>query len=465
VPVNPVPTLLNRQSYHTGESAVKTVFRTVFNLSWARLSRALAASCSVDSQATTPARLAPARLPAALWLALALLVISVAINYVDRGNLSIAAPMLKDELGISPGQLGLLLSSFFWTYAAFQLVSGWLADRVDVNKLMAAGFLLWSLATAMTGGAHRFATLFLLRLILGIGESVAYPCYSKILAGYFPEHHRGLANSLIDAGGKVGPALGTLTGGFLMARFGWRPFFVVLGLGSLLWLPLWARWMPRDRTGSPPPPGNPPGALDILRLPKAWASFGGHFCGNYFWYFLLTWLPFYLVRERHFSMEKMASLGAMAYLVSAASTTITGWLADRAIRAGAAPGRVRRACASSGLAFATVIVGVTLVSSPALSMALLFAACAAYGVFTSSHWAITQTLAGRAVAGKWSGYQNGFANLAGVIAPAFTGFIVGATGHFLGAFAAAAVVALTGAALYRFCLGDVAPVDWDRYPR
>jgi ACS family D-galactonate transporter-like MFS transporter len=113
---------------------------------------------------------------------LVLLGISVFINYVDRGNLSIAAPMLKDELRISATQLGILLSAFFWTYACLQPIAGWLVDRVNVNWVIAGGFFLWSAATAATGLAHTFSVLFALRLLLGIGESVAYPSYSKIIA-------------------------------------------------------------------------------------------------------------------------------------------------------------------------------------------------------------------------------------------------------------------------------------------
>src|SRR3954463_4078286 len=115
----------------------------------------------------------------AQWPVIALLVISVAINYIDRGNLSIAAPLLKTEMGISPQQLGLLLSSFFWTYSTFQLVSGWLVDRFSVNWVMATGFTLWSVATAAQGFIGSFTTLLFLRLLLGAGESVAYPCYAK----------------------------------------------------------------------------------------------------------------------------------------------------------------------------------------------------------------------------------------------------------------------------------------------
>src|SRR5215468_4178689 len=110
-----------------------------------------------------------------------LLVLSVLINYIDRGNLSIAAPLLKNELAISASQLGILFSSFFWTYTVLLFVCGCFIERFDVNRVLASGFLLWSLATAATGLVQGFGMLIVMRLLLGIGESVAFPCYSKIL--------------------------------------------------------------------------------------------------------------------------------------------------------------------------------------------------------------------------------------------------------------------------------------------
>ena len=125
------------------------------------------------------------------WIILALLVVSVTINYIDRGNLSIAASRLSNELQIDPEKIGKLLSSFFWTYAAMQVVAGWLIDRYPVYWIFAAGFFIWSTATALTGLAGGFLTILALRLLLGIGESVAYPAYAKIIAQGFPETQRG----------------------------------------------------------------------------------------------------------------------------------------------------------------------------------------------------------------------------------------------------------------------------------
>ena len=404
---------------------------------------------------------APAKLSRALWVVLFLLVFSVFINYIDRGNLSIAAPMLKDELRLSASQLGLLLSSFFWTYAVIQIVSGWAVDRFNVNWVIAGGFFLWSAATAATGLARGFASLLALRLVLGIGESVAYPSYSKLLARYFPEHHRGLANALIDAGNKCGPGLGTLAGGYLMAQYGWRPFFIVLGVVSLVWLLPWIKYMPQGEGVAARMSKQTPAVKQILRQRSAWGSFLGLFCGNYYWYFLLTWLPFYLVRERHFSMQKMAQVGAAAYFAIAVATTIAGWLSDRWIRRGGSPTLVRKTFAGVGLTFSTIILPVSFVSNPDVATALLIVACVSFGIFTCSLWSITQTIAGPLAAGKWTGLQNAFGNLAGWVAPWLTGVVLDKTGEFFWAFTMAAGVALVGAAMFVLVIGRVEPVRWD----
>src|SRR5580698_4283102 len=140
--------------------------------------------------------------PSLTWGALVLLAVSGFLNYFDRANLSVGASQVQSELHLTSYQLGLLLSAFFWSYALMQLflIAGWLADRFNVCWILAAGFFLWSGATAVTGATRTFAMMFALRLVLGIGESIAYPSYSRIIANYFPEHHRGLANAVIDAG-------------------------------------------------------------------------------------------------------------------------------------------------------------------------------------------------------------------------------------------------------------------------
>jgi MFS family permease len=409
------------------------------------------------------------KLSQAQWAALLLLVVSIFINYIDRSNLSIAVALPPPKgLSLDPARQGYLLSAFFATYALFQLLGivGFVLDRVHVSWVYAIAFFVWSVATAATGLASGFAVLFALRLLLGVGESAAYPCYSKTFATYFPEHHRGLANGLIDAGSKFGPALGMLVGGLLMARFGWRPFFVVLGAASLIWLIPWLKWMPRGKgivvehaaLAAHPPPG----VLHILGQRSAWGSIGGLFCGNYYWYFLLTWLPSYMVKERQFSKEHMANMSALAFLAIGLSSALCGWLSDHWIAAGATPTRVRKTFTVGGLTLSTVILPVVIVDSKDISMALLFLACVFFGMWSSNHWALIQTLAGPPAAGKWTAVQNGFGNLAGVAAPALTGLVVKHTGQFFGAFAVATGFALAGAFFYMFVIGRIEQVDWRR---
>jgi MFS family permease len=394
-------------------------------------------------------------------LPLLLLALSVLINYIDRGNLSIAAPLLKSELGISASQLGILLSAFFWTYTAMLFVCGWFVDRFDASRVLALGYLVWSLSTAATGLVHGFAMLLLARLLLGMGESVAFPCYSKILARQLPEHHRGFANGAIIAAMKLGPAAGTLGGGLLMANYGWRPVFLGIGLVSLAWLPAWIRWMPRAETPAYLTEACPR-VIDILRQPSFRATALGAFCVAYPLYFTITWLPFYLVHEQHLSLQDMVKVAALFYTVDAAAALATGCVTDFWIRRGLAAGGVRKTAMALG--WTTAAIGFLGCSSagPHSYLAWLMVAAVGLGTGNASLWAFTQTLAGPRAVGRWAGLQNGFGNLAGVIGPALTGFTVDWTGHFQVAIGITAAVCLLGALVWLFLVGELREVRWSQ---
>ena len=394
---------------------------------------------------------------------LILLALSAFINFVDRGNLSAAAPLLKTELSLSDPQLGILLAAFFWSYAVFQIASGWLVDHLDVKWMLAVGFFVWSVATAATGLAGSFALLLAARLVLGVGESVVYPSYSKILARYFPEDQRGVANSIIITGFYAGPAFGLFFGGILMGKYGWRSFFLVLGLLSLLWLVPWLRWMPRDRdqySTVSSPQEETPGILEILKLRSAWGTCAALACLDYLSYFFLTWMPTYLVRGRNFSMDQMAGVMGAAYVVCALVAAPCGWLSDRWIVGGATPTRVRKGFTSVGMAGAALFLLPGVFAGPKLTSVMLVLVAASLGVSSSNVWAITQTLAGPRAAGRWTGIENFVGNLGGAVAPALTGFVLGRTGHYFWAFAITAVVSLLGALCWAFWIGRVEPVVW-----
>ncbi len=372
--------------------------------------------------------------------------------------------MLKDELHISAAQLGFLLSAFFWTYAALQLVSGWLVDRLNVNLVFAAGFFLWSAATAATGIIHTFAALFVLRLLLGVGESVAYPSYSKIIALNFPPEQRGLANSVLSSGLVLGPGFGMLFGGLLMARFGWRSFFVFLGLVSLLWLIPWLKFMPQKHHAAPIDSAGAPTLLEFICLRSAWGTCIGLFCGNYINYFLITWLPFYLVRERNFSMNNMAKIGGLAYLLGSCFSLFSGWLSDRWLSTGASPTLVRKTFVGGGSLLSGTFIALALVHNSTLSVIAITLAIIFFSAGASNVWAITQTLAGPRAAGRWTGFQCCVGNFSGIVAPAVTGLILQRTGHFFWAFIIVTAVALLGTICWIFLVGPVQQVQWRSKP-
>jgi MFS family permease len=396
------------------------------------------------------------------WVLLVLLITSIFINYIDRSNLSIAAPLLEKELSLSPVQVGSLLSSFFWTYALLQLfgIAGWLADRFPVALVFTAGFLIWSLATVATGVLSGFAAIYTARLFLGAGESLAYPCYSRIFATQLPQHHRGRANALLDAGSKLGPAVGTFLGGLLLGRLGWRWFFLALGSCSLVWIGPWLWYSLRLPAGSITVTQTDRPVTRMLRLRSAWGTFLGHFCGNYFWFFLLTWVPSYLVHERGFSILKMTNVVSVALAAVAVTTVSAGWISDRLIARGVSPTVVRKSVVVSGLAVSSIILPVAFVTSTAVSVALLVLACMAFGAYTSNHWAITQTLAGPSMAGRWTSLQNGIGNLSGIIAPSLAGIIVETSGSSKLAFVISALIAIAGAAVWGIVVGPVEEVRW-----
>lgn len=394
------------------------------------------------------------------WTFLLMLLISVCINYVDRGSLGVAGKMLESELHIDHVMFGKLGSAFFWTYAAFQIVAGWLVDRYNVNWVYGLGYLLWSVAMLLTGYVEGIAVLFGLRLLLGIGESVAYPAYSRIIARGIQPEHRGVANALVDAGSKMGPALGVLLGGLFMGHFGWRFFFVVTGAASLLWLIPWMILAPREAV-STEAEQRPPGMARICRERSAWGTFIGLICGNYAWYFLVFWLPNYFREARHYTQQEMSIFGSIPFWGVAAASLFGGWASDRWIARGGSITKVRKFFVATGLGLATLMLPAAMIPNAKLSLTLLTIACLSFGLYTSNVWAITQTLAGPSASGKWTGLQNAFGNISGVFGPWFTGWLVQETQSYIAAFVVTALFLAGGVFCFLFMVGPVRPVDWE----
>jgi MFS family permease len=388
-----------------------------------------------------------------------LVALVVVVNYVDRGNLATAAPFIKDELGLSATAFGTLLSAFFWSYTPSQILAGWLCARINPYRTLALGVGVWSIATAASGLATGFASLLALRILLGIGESAAFPSLGKLLAQHLPASKLGAANGLSLTGLGLGPALGTFVGGLLIVQLGWRPVFVLFGLISLLWLlPWWAATREASARVTQTVRAPEPSYLAIMRCRAVWGASVGHFCLNYGFYFVISWLPLYLVKARGLSPGHMAEIGGLVYLVFAATICGAGLFGDHLVRAGLRLGAVRKTGIVAGLTVAAASLMAVAFGDVGQSIASLFVAAIAFGVATPSLYASSQTLAGPHAAGKWIAFENCIANIAGILAPLITGMVVDRTGMFLWAFAVAAMVSLGGALSWGLIVGPIAPV-------
>ena len=392
------------------------------------------------------------------WPLVALLAGAIFINYFDRGNLSIAGPQVQTELSLSNAEMGVLFSAFFWSYAPMQPLAGWLAQRVDLRWLLGGGLALWALATTLTGFASGFAMILALRVLLGLGESVAYPCNALLLARRVGVAGRARANGLIAVGQALGPTAGTIAGGLMMQRYGWRPAFVVFGLASLLWLLPWIAVTRRDPTMNAR--ATPVPYPTMLAERSLWGTSLGHFSGNYAYYFTLTWLPLLFVRTFGFSMARMALVGAGIYAIQAVVAPTAGWICDRLIRRGLHPSTVLKTSIILGHVGVTATMAGCAGAGPNDSVLLLLASGVFFGLQSAPLGAISQTLAGPRAAGQWMGIQNLVANLAGVTAPIITGLVVDRTGSFAWAFVIAAAVTLSGAFAFAFVVRRVEPIVW-----
>ena len=406
------------------------------------------------------ATIAPTRRNASTALIL-LLGAAVFLNYIDRGAIGIAAPRMKDDLGLSEEAYGLVFSAFFWIYAPVQLFAGWLCDRFSVYRLMSAGILLWAGSTLLMGFAGGFASLLVLRIMLGVGESISFPGSSKLIARHVPPERRGMANATIAAGLALGPALGTLAGGLLLGSLGWRSIFIVFGVVTLLWLLPWRQAvlaLPTDGhldEGATVPVGN------LLSKWPLWSMSIVHALGNYCFYFLLAWLPLFLTKSRGFSIAEMTLLATLGYAVQGACALGYGHFSDWWTRSGRSEAACRRwMMVVSQFVAAGAILGLAFAHSAVAIGALLCLAGAASAALSLNLYAVAQMFAGPRAAGTWVGFQNAVGNLSGIFGPIITGIVVQRSGYDA-AFLLTAGVAAVGAIWWMVGVPRIEQVEID----
>lgn len=387
---------------------------------------------------------------------------AVFLNYVDRGALGVAAPLLREELGLDARAYGLAVSAFFWVYAPIQLIVGWLCDRFSVYRLIAWGVVIWAASTLLMGFVGGFVSLLVLRVMLGLGESFAFPASSKIIAEQLPPERRGIANAAVSTGLALGPAVGTLAGGLILASFGWRAIFIVFGLMTLLWLIPWGQLTRHmDQRTAAVSTRVPVGA--IIGRWSLWSMSIAHFASNYGFYFLLFWLPDFLVKERGLGLSEMTFLATLGYVAQAGSALVLGSWSDRWTRAGRSEGSLRRGM----MVVAQLLAGLSILGTAYADTKLEFAillvlAGIAIGSLSINIFAVAQMFAGPRAAGTWVGIQNALGNLSGVLGGAITGVIVHETGYH-GAFLLTAAVSVFGALWWAVGIPRISQVIADEY--
>ena len=372
------------------------------------------------------------------WVVLSLVFLGILINYIDRSNLSIAAPSIMRDFRIAPSTMGVLLSAFFWTYAVFQIPAGALVDRFGIRRAYAGGFLVWSIASASIAFSRGRGDVIGLRMLLGLAESIAPLASLSFIRNNFAGKDQGLPTSIYIAGQNIGPALGALLGALLLDRFGWRLMFAITGLGGLLWLPGWLAAAPSDAPPAVHQAAKVPGDIAaprprvwrvFLTNPTVWAMLLSIFLSSYFWYFVLTWVPSYLIFARGFSTLGMGRVVSTALFTMAVVNVLAGIAVDRvAARIGVFPARLGFGVA--GYAGTAAILLLLVVPNPSWALPILTFSMCATGIGNSNFWAISQHVPPKHMVGRTIGYLNTVSVMAGASAPLITGWILGPQKHF-----------------------------------
>jgi MFS family permease len=387
------------------------------------------------------------------WTLIVLIATASFINYLDRGSLAVALPVMSRDLNLDPIHQGVALSAFFWTYTLMQIPMGGMVDRFDIRKVYAVAFAIWSLAAAGTGLATGLWTLVAARVLLGLGESVYLPGGLKVVSLNFSAEETAWPAGLFDLGTKLGLAFGTAIDVWLLIRFGWRSLFFRTGLLGLLWLIPWLMFYPARR-----PDAHQGERVDWRGLVRSRALLGiciGFFCWDYFWYFLISWLPTYLSTVRHMSMAGIALFGGLPYLIFAGAEAVGGLGAGALIRGGADLSRVTKGYVTAAFLIGLLIIPAAIVESTSASIAFLLASSGA-GIGLGCLISFPKICARESEVALWVGIMNAAGNLGGVIAPLVTGIVVQKTGSYVPAFLTVAVVLVVGIVAYTMI---VPPLD------
>ena len=400
------------------------------------------------------------------WKIFLLMLFLISINYIDRASLSVAMPLISKEFDLDPAMQGLILSSFFWTYAFMQVPGGMLADRFKPRIVIASATIFWGAFQAIAAVATNWPVLLLTRLGLGASEAPIYPAGGKLNAIWMTQTERGRGATLLDGGAPLGAALGSIVIAWLIAAFNsWRIAFVIAGVGTMLCgLLAWyyIRNAPREHPSvneaearyieqshaledAATPASRGGSWMSYFRYRSVWCMCLGWMFFNTTFYGLLTWMPTYLFKVHNFDIKTLGGASFIIFFSGFVGELVGGWIGDFWRSRGGSPNLVFRTLFGIAAILATMsIFFVAYVTDP-VAVVVLLSATLFFLRWCGMYWAVPSALAGREKSGFLGGCMNLGGNIAGILTPLIVGFIVQATGSYFLAlmyFAAAGVALL-----------------------
>ncbi|UZJ62912.1 MFS transporter [Pseudomonas sp. KU26590] len=434
----------------------------------------------MDAVVAVPATTAPAHpMTHRRWFMLSLLLIATIINYVDRVNISIAAPFMAKDLGLDKVEMGLIFSAFAWTYAFALVPAGFIADRFGSRFTYGASLISWSAVTVCQGMVGGFASLFGLRLAIGAMEAPAFPANSRAVTVWFPARERGMASSIYVCGQYLGTALFTGLLLWLATTYDWRHVFYSTGIVGILfgvaWLYLYRDPMNCKKVSKEELAYIEDGGglvkssqernkfkwaqiAELLKYRQVWAICLGKFASTSALYFFLTWFPTYLIEERHLTMVKVGIFAVLPFIGATVGVLLAGFIADWMIRRGYSLSFSRKLPLVVGSALGMSIMLVNFTDSNEVCIALLTIAFFAQGIASSS-WAAVSEIAPKELIGLTGGITSLAANIGGIVTPIVIGQILHVTGNFAWAFWFIGGVACIGTLSYSLLLGRIYRIE------
>lgn len=372
------------------------------------------------------------------WTVLLLLALGVLIAFVDRTSISsaVADAEFVRHFDLSDTGRGWVNAAFFWSYGLIQIPMGWVVDRYGVKTPYTICFVLWCVATAVTGLMTAFVGVMIMRIIVGAAEAVVMPASYRWIRNNFKEGQNGTAVGIFAMGNKFGPAIGAPVAAWLIVHHSWQTMFVITGLVGLVWLLPWMLLVKSDlpkksEMAEVKRRASAVSFRTIIVSPLIWGTMIVNFCYGYFTFYCMSWMPAYLVEERGLSLKESGLYTFFSFAGIAIVAAIAGWAADRVIARGKDPVFVRKAFVIAGfLGACTVLLGVT---ADSLQVALFWnvTSLSFLGLATANNLALCRlTLIPAPAVGLATGVQQVATSLSGGVAASLSGWLLQVSGSY-----------------------------------